>query len=115
MPPWGEMKRMEAAPRLRCPGAAGGTVLTSVPVTPGPAAGAGRAGAAKEPGRGVPVNAAVTRPGSSVPPVAPGRGHAGSAAPGGRGGSVPGAGGAARSAAARPDPPGSRAALPCPA
>lgn len=112
----------------RCPEApaatAGGKVLTSVTVTPGKGRGlrqepGGQAAAAK-PGRGVPANAAVTRPSSSVPPAAPGGGDAGSAALRGRGGLCspcsavdqyrePAAPSAALPAAERPDPPGSRA------
>ncbi|CAN8192934.1 unnamed protein product [Coccothraustes coccothraustes] len=115
----------------RCPEApaatAGGKVLTSVTVTPG-AVGAVGGQAAAKPGRGVPVNAAVTRRGSSVPPAAVDRGDAGSPALRGRGGLCsagsavgryrePAAPSAALPAAERPDPPGAGleggGALPC--
>lgn len=103
-------------------------VLTSVPVTPGKGRGPrqepGGQAAATKPGRGGPVKAAVTRPGSSVPPAAPGRGDAGSLALCGRG-ELCWAGsavsqyrerGAARSGAAGPaGEPGWRAAGRCPA
>lgn len=53
--------------------AAGGEVLTSVTVTPGKGRALrqepGRQAAAAKPGRSVPVNAAVTLPGCSVPPA----------------------------------------------
>lgn len=121
----------------RCPEApaatAGGKVLTSVTVTPGKSRGlrqepGGQAAAAK-PGRGVPVNAAVTRPSSFGSPGRPGPGRrcfGCSARPRRallarqRGRSVPGAGGAergaARSGAAGPaGEPGWRAAGRCPA
>lgn len=85
---WGGMTKMgscsSALVRTRrpvpaarqCPEApaatAGSKVLTSVTVTPGSGRGRrrkpGGQAAAARPGRGVPVNAAVTRRGSSVPP-----------------------------------------------